>query len=163
MELTNSEIKNLIDIKKYPCSSASIDFPLQGETIDIELCNDTGRIKFQADINRANRIVNKLTLQLRHKKIFRLRRIDFNGNHKNPPGPAPDDIFLGFEEYSFNRLDHIHFYIEGYNDRWALPLTVLPEIGLLDSDDAYEKMIKFFNFCNVENLDIKIRKSLTFY
>ena len=68
MDLHQEEIKTLFEIAKHPCDMVTIDFPLQGEYIEIELQNDTGRIKFQSDINRGNKIVNKVTLQLRHKK-----------------------------------------------------------------------------------------------
>jgi len=72
----------------------SIEFPIQGEYIEIELQNDTGRIKFQSDINRKNKLVNKVTLQLRHKNIYIIRRLDLMGNHRNPPGPVPDPILM---------------------------------------------------------------------
>ena len=160
MDLKQEEIKTLLDIKKYPCDTASIDFPAQGEFIEIELQNDTGRIKFQSDINRANKIVDKATFQLRHKRIYNIRRFDLNGNHKNPPAPVPDEIFTGYEEYIFDREDHVHFYVEGYGDRWALPLSELKEIGIVQTDDIYEKMSKFFNYCNVENLELKIMRTL---
>src|SRR5690606_36296428 len=98
MDLNPSEIKNLFEIAKYPCDTVVVEFPVQGEYLEVELQNETGRIKFQSDISRKNKIVNKLTLQLRHKKIYTIRRLDFLGNHKNPPGPAPDEIFNGFED-----------------------------------------------------------------
>jgi len=162
MDFNQEEIKTLFEIAKYPCDMVSIDFPLQGEYIEIELHNNTGRIKFQSDINRGNKITNKVTLQLRHKKIYSIRRLDFFGYHQNPPAPVPDEIFNGFEDYRFDREDHIHFYIEGYGDRWALPLSKIPEIGIVATDDLYEKMIKFFEYCNVKDLTMKVAKNLTF-
>lgn len=140
----------------------SIDFPLQGEYIEIELQNDAGRIKFQSDISRGNKITNKVTLQLRHRKIYSIRRLDFFGYHQNPPAPAPDEIFNGFEEYRFDGEYHVHFYFDGYGDRWALPLSQIPEIGIVATDDLYDKMIKFFEYCNVKNLRMKVKKNLIF-
>ncbi len=160
MELNQDEVNSLFMLKKFPCQTAQIDFPIQGELIVIELQNETGRIKFQSDINRANKIANKITFQLRHKNIYSIRRLDLNGNHKNPPAPIPDEIFRGYEEYVFNRQDHVHFYVGGYNERWALPLSELQEIGILETDDIYEKMSKFFKYCGVENLELKITKHL---
>ena len=160
MDLTQEEITQLFELKKIPCDSARVDFPLQGEYIDIELQNETGRIKFQADINRANLIASKTTLQLRHQKIIQIRRLDFNGNHANPSVAAPDEMFNEFEGYVFRREDHVHFYVEGYGDKWALPLRVLPEIGIKITDDIYEKMIKFFRYCSVENLELKVDRTL---
>jgi len=154
MALTQEEIDQLFSIKKFPVESITIDFPLQGESISIELQNETKRIRFDADINRANSIVDKVTYQLRHKKIYSIRRLDLKGNHTNPPAPAPDAIFEGFEEHVFKREDHIHFYMEGYGERWALPLSAIPAIGITQSDNLYERMTKFFKYCNVEYLNI---------
>ena len=160
MELNNDEAYSLFKLRKFPCEAAKVEFPLQGQFIEIELQNETGRIKFQADLNRANRITSKVTFQLRHKKIFVIRRLDLNGNHKNPPAPAPDALFEGFEDYVFRSEDHVHFYVDGYNERWALPLRSLQNIGVLETDDIYEKMIKFFKYCQVENLELKITNNL---
>ena len=158
MNLTQIEAEQLIDLKKYCVSKIIVEFPYQGEEIEIELQNETGRIRFIADINNTNEIVKKATLQLRYKKIFALRRLDFNGNHKNPPENAPDPIFKGYENYVFQREDHVHFYMEDFGERWALPLSCLPEIGITENDDLFEKMEKFFKYCNVEEL--KVRKLL---
>lgn len=160
MELKKDEVYSLFTIKKFPCQRATIEFPMAGEYIEVELQNETGRIKFQSDINRANRIAEKVTFQLRHKKIYSIRCLDLSGNHKNPPPPVPDEIFDGYAEYEFKYEDHVHFCVEGYNERWALPLSVLEEIGILPTDDIYEKMSKFFKYCNVEDLDLKIIKNL---
>ncbi len=116
--------------------------------------NETGRIKFQADVNRRNEIINKATYQLRHNKIFSLRRLDLGGSHKNPTAPAPDPIFEPYIDHFFYLEDHVHFYVEGYGARWALPLTVLPEIGIDISDDLFDKLKKFFDYCNIEELKI---------
>lgn len=160
MELNQDEVNFLFDLRKFPCDTAKVEFPMQGEYIEIEVQNETRRFKFQSDINRANKIANKVTFQLRHKKIYSIRRLDLNGNHRNPPAPAPDEIFEGYEDYIFNRQDHIHFYVEGFNERWALPLNEFPEIGILETDDIYDKMYKFFKYCNVENIELKITKTL---
>lgn len=160
MNLTQEEINQLFDLKKIPVSAIKVDFPFQGEEIEIELQNETGRIKFQADINRANKITSKVTFQLRHKKIFIIRRLDLNGNHKNPPDTAPDTLFAGYENYIFNREDHIHFYIEGFGERWALPLKNFPETGINDDDELFEKMDKFFKYCNIESINVTKRLNL---
>lgn len=160
MNLTNEEATQLFELRKFSCDSAIIDFPPQGQYLEIELQNSTGRIKFQADLNRANTIVEKVTFQVRHKNVYSIRRLDFKGNHKNPPGPAPDEIFEGFEDYRFEKQDHVHFYVEGYNEKWALPLSALPGLDIQDMDDIYDRMWKFFKYCNVENLELKIRRTL---
>lgn len=160
MDLTQQESEFLFNLKKHPVSNVSIQFPYQGESIEIDLQNDTGRIRFIADISNANLFVKKATFQLRYKKNITLRRIDFNGNHRNPPGSSPHPMFDGYENYVFQKEDHIHFYVEHYGERWALPLSCMPEIGITQNDDLYEKMEKFFKYCHVEALNV--RKSLEF-
>ena len=158
MNLTQTEAEQLFELNKYQASAITVNFPIQGESIEIELQNETGRIKFIGDINNANEIVKKATFQVRYKKIFVLRRLDLNGNHRNPPDQAPNAIFEGYENYVFNKEDHVHFYFEDFGERWALPLSIMSEIGITENDDLFEKMQKFFKYCNVEEL--KIRKSL---
>ena len=158
MSLTQIEADQLFELKKFQADNIFVNFPIQGEEIEIELQNETGRIRFIGDINNANEIVRKATLQLRCKKVIILRRLDFNGNHRNPPDKAPDPIFEGYENYVFRREDHIHFYIEGYGERWALPLSYFSNIDITENDDLFEKMQKFFKYCNVE--DLKVRKIL---
>lgn len=160
MSLTNKEVQQLFVMDKFPAKKASIDFPLNGDKVIVDLVNDTGRIQFQADVNRVGRIANKTTYQFRHNKVNRIRRLDILGDHRNPPGPAPDPIFLGYEEYLFLAEDHLHFYIEGFNDRWALPLSVIPELDILEADELYVKLAKFFNYCNIEDLEIVYHPTL---
>jgi hypothetical protein len=74
------------------------------------------------------------------------------GSHRNPVAPAPDAMFEGFEDYEFIREDHLHFYIEGYHEKWALPLTHVKGLDILPSDDLYDKMAKFFDYCNIDNI-----------
>ena len=152
MSLAQTEAVQLFELKKYQIDNLSVDFPLQGQSIEIELQNQGGRIRFIADIDNANEFVKKAKFQMRYKKVFSLRRLDLNGNHRNPPDNAPDLMFEGYENYVFNKEDHIHFYIEGYGERWALPLVKFPEIGIIETDDLFEKMQKFFKYCNVEKL-----------
>ncbi|RDB04107.1 DUF6978 family protein [Runella aurantiaca] len=154
MSLAQTEAVQLFDLKKYQIDNLSVNFPLQGQSIEIELQNQGGRIRFIADIDNANEFVKKAKFQMRYKKVFSLRRLDLNGNHRNPPENAPSSLFEGYENYVFNKEDHIHFYIEGYGERWALPLAKFPEIGIKETDDLFEKMQKFFKYCNVEKLTV---------
>ena len=44
MSLTQNESVQLFELKKYQVDNISIDFPLQGQSIEIELQNEGGRI-----------------------------------------------------------------------------------------------------------------------
>ena len=162
MELTQQETQQLFELAKIPSIlNATVDFPMLGERVEIELRGEhNSRILFQADVNRKNQIAEKLTLQLRHRNTNVIRRVDFIGNHKNPPGPCPDPMFSGYEEYEFRRQDHVHFYMERYGDRWALPLDQIHGLIIDKNANIYERMIAFFRYCNVTKMEQSIQKTL---
>lgn len=155
MSLSDKEIDQLFRMIKRPLTRASVKFPLHREKVVVEL-EGTGRITFQADINRNVGLhkINKASYQLRHRKTIKIRRMDLRGNHTNPEGPAPNSNFEGYEGREFLEEDHVHFYIKGYDSRWAIPLSDLPEIDINNSDTMLDKLVKFFNYCNIINLEI---------
>lgn len=155
MNLSNNEAIKLFNLRKIPAENIIVDFPLHGEVIEIELKSSDGRYFFQADINRKFPYNNtKITYQLRHSKIFQIRRLDFNGGHENPPGPAPMAELIRYEGMKFANRSHMHIYIEGWGDKWAIPLEDILELGITAHDDLYEKMQKFFKYCNIESYNV---------
>ena len=56
----------------------------------------------------------------------------------------------------------MHFYLDGFGERWALPLSKVLEIEILSTDHIYTKMTKFFKYCNVQNMNLKVVKNLGF-
>lgn len=158
MDLTTQEAQALFAVKKISTQKASVDFPLHGDDIILELETEDGRYKFQADINRKNRKSrDKITYQNRHMKVYIIRRLDFGSGHKNPPSNAPDERFRKYENVLINE-PHVHFYFENFAQRWALPLTELDELDInLEKDDWYTVMEKFFLYCNIEGYTINKR------
>jgi hypothetical protein len=156
MALTTQEAENLFRARKLAVQSAIVDFPTHGEKLTLELETEDGRFKFQADINRKNtKSPDKVTYQNRYNKCYTIRRLDFGGGHQNPPGPAPDEIFSGYEN-ALILEPHIHFYFENYDARWALPLRELTELGInFERDDWYTIMERFFTYCSIESYQIQ--------
>ena len=155
MNITSDEAVKLFNLRKIPAENITVEFPIHGETIEIELKSNDSRYIFQADVNRKfpyNK--SKITYQLRYAKVFHIRRLDFNGGHENPPGPAPIDELVKYEGMKFVNKSHMHIYIEEWGARWAIPLEDIEELPILDNDDLYERMEKFFKYCNIESYSV---------
>jgi hypothetical protein len=107
-------------MKKLPVSRMIVDFPEAGNAIEIDLKSEEGQFKFLADDNRKGIVdPGRATFQLRYNQVLALRRLDLGGSHKNPPGPAPFDYLVPFEEHKFLYEDHVHIYLDGWSSRWA--------------------------------------------
>jgi len=158
MSLNNSEAKILFEQRKICVKKSSINFPAIGEFISLDLESSDGRFQFQLDINRKTFNPMKITYQNRYNKVYVLRRLDFGGGHKNPPENPPTAIFHGYEG-AILKEPHMHFYFEGFSDKWALPLTELSD-KFSDKSDFYEIMEEFFVYCNISLNDFTITKSL---
>lgn len=155
MNLSNEDAVNLFKLRKIPADNIIVEFPIHGEAIEIELKSPDGRYLFQADVNRKFPYNNtKTTYQLRHNKVVHIRRLDFNGGHENPPGPAPLPELIKYEGMKFVNKNHMHLYVEGWGDKWAIPLEDLSELNISESDDLYEKMEKFFKYCTIESYNV---------
>jgi hypothetical protein len=61
-------------------------------------------------------------------------RYDNKGRHTNPDGESFDG-------------PHIHFYREGYNDKFAYPIE---EFRILESDTMEEVFNKIMHLCNIK-------------
>jgi len=155
MDLTQSQADLLHTLEKYPATAVELKLPLNGQTVILDLVSNDGRTRFKLDLYRSKRDVSKANFTLRFQNTYHIRRLDLLGNHENPPGPAPDVIFEGYEEREFLKEDHMHFYAEGYGSKWALPLAVVPGLKIDGEDSLFEKLLKFLDYCNVKNVTIK--------
>jgi hypothetical protein len=155
MSLSQQDVLILFQKKKLAIQSGSIQFPLHGEAIVIELETEDGRFKFQADVNRKNsKSPDKITYQNRYNKCYIIRRLDFGDSHQNPPANPPDEIFRTYTN-ALIKEPHVHFYFENFDARWALPLKEVLELNIDQStDDWYTVMEKFFKYCNIEGYSI---------
>jgi hypothetical protein len=155
MSITQEESISLFEMRKIPVKELSCTFPEAGSKMEIELCSEDRRFNFQADINRKGNKTPKLIYQHRTGKIYILRRLDFIGApHKNPPEMIDDELMSKFVNADIPS-PHLHIYMEGYNDRWAVPLSEISQVNIIAQDDAFTVMEKFFEYCNIELPDFK--------
>ncbi len=155
MILSDNEAIELFHLKKIPATNIVVEFPIHGEAIEIELKSENGRYLFQADVSRKfpyNK--TKITYQLRHNKVYQIRRLDFNGGHENPPGPAPLQELEKYEGMKFVNKHHMHLYFESWGTKWAIPLEDIESLDIQAGDDFYEIMEKFFKYCNIESYKV---------
>ena len=93
---------------------------------------------FLLDFFRGSFEVSKYTVNKRYRQTVILLRYDNGGRHTNPDGV----LFEGA---------HVHLYREGYNDKFAFPVS---EIGVDKSDSMDAVFSKIMHFCNVKKFPI---------
>ena len=150
MELSQKEAQALFELPKFFFHEFKISFPGEGEKLTLEFYSKNKRYVFQADIDRSGFIKPKLKFQNRYNKIFILRRLEIIGPpHKNPPDSLGFDFLKSYENLEIP-CPHLHIYIEGFNDKWAISLADVDELNITQEDTPFEIMTKFFNYCNIE-------------
>ena len=142
--LTQAEADHLITIdKQFSDTRQSITFPSPGQTITASLESLDGRERFQLDIE-TGRLTKRWKLQLRYRSVEVLIRLDMGGPAHLNPANAPN---RGLSAYEGKRIEtpHIQQYVEGYNDKWALPLP-----SQFDPiDDVNVIWREFLKYCNI--------------
>lgn len=138
MVLSQLEADQLILMEKQFSDTTQLilgEFPIK---ITRELLSLDAREIFQFDINKNFIKLSKVTLQNRSRIVYILARVDFGGSpHQNPDG----------ERIS---CPHIHIYREGYNDKWAYPLSSISSFR--DSTDLIENLEDFSDYCHIVEL-----------
>ena len=156
MQINQAIANYLLEMKKLPVTRATIEFPSFGDCLTIECTSEDRHYPFQVDVNRKNKInQRKISFQLRNNKAIILRRLCLNnGPHENPPGPAPLPILKPYEGLYINE-NHLHIYVEGYNDKWAVPLSMLIDLEIDAQSTLVDIMERFFVHCNVQEVTIR--------
>ena len=144
--ITQTEAEHLMAMPKKRLNNDPHNFPLAGEALTIPMKSVDDREQFLLDVSRGS-ISLKCTYQSRYQKTIVLVRVDLNGPpHTNPTVDEPP--LLTLEPHNGETLagKHIHLYVEGYMDKWAIPL---PEDKFPRSDDIFATLDDFFKYCNV--------------
>lgn len=89
---------------------------------------------FLLDFYRGSFELSKYKLNKRYRQTVIMLRYDNGGRHTNPDGVAVEGR-------------HVHLYREGYNDKFAFPVS---EIGVTDTDPMETVFNKIMQFCNVK-------------
>jgi len=156
-DLTQTDADFFFQMEKFPENEKSFEYPNSGEKLSLLFTSADKREIFHFDVLRGSIRITKITYQSRARKAHVLRRLDLEG----PPHINPDvDILpLSFLE-PFNGKEipcpHLHIYVEGFGERWAIPAN---DVIDLENKDLYEIMEHFFKYCNVKQLP-KITKTL---
>lgn len=146
--LNQTEADSLIKMPKKRVDNEIYYLPMQNEAIRIPIISIDEKEKFLIDINRKGKLkLTKCTYQERYQETIILVRLDIDGSlHDNPeveniPNPV-------FEEYNGKTIKcpHLHMYIEGFMDKWAIPapVDVFPNIN-----DIFNTLQNFFKYCNI--------------
>ncbi len=145
--LTQSEADALAAMPKRKADEGIYDFPNGGEYLRIPIISEDGRESFLFDVNRGRIRLTKCTFQERYQDVFILLRLDVDGRPHGNPGDAPAP-FAYLEPYHGQEIQcpHLHIYVEGYNDRWAIPV---PVEAFPHSNDLFSTLDDFFRYCNI--------------
>lgn len=104
--------------------------PLQW-TREIEAVNSKN--KYLLDFYRGSFELTRYTYNKRYRQSIILLRYDNGGRHTNPDGR------------SFNG-PHVHIFREGYNDKFAFPIS---DLNIDESNSIDEVLENLLQFCNV--------------
>jgi hypothetical protein len=155
--LTQAKADELAAMPKRRKDDDIHDFPLNGQSLTVDLISVDGREVFILDIS----IEKKISLdaretnrkyQVRYQGEYILIRLDTRRPHTNL---ARSEL----SESEIERLEHlepyfgmefsgphIHVYVEGYGDAWAMPIPVDRFTRL---HEPYGTMDDFFAYCNI--------------
>lgn len=132
--LTQAEANSLIALKKSRVDEKTWVYPGRGGGIAIPLKSIEDNEEFVLDMYSGRIDLTKGSYQNRGRRVVPLVRLCFGG----APHVNPDDVEV--------ESTHIHFYREGYGDKWAfLP----PDDEFIDLDDQWRTFLDFMRLCNI--------------
>ena len=134
--LTQAEANQLMQMtKRFVSPPASISIP-PGLDESFELISLDERERFLLDVWRGTLRLTKLKFQNRVRTVIVLARLDVDGApHTNPDG----EKLAG---------THVHFFREGYDDKWAYPVDPKVFTLLSDPETTFQQ---FCAFCKIES------------
>jgi len=146
--LTQSEADALISLKKKRTSDDLFNFPALSEILTIPINSIDGKEFFLLDINRKGSVkLTRCTYQERYRKTDILVRLDIGGQpHTNPEVDVVPLPYLNQYNGQTVQCPHLHLYVEGYIDKWAIPA---PTDKFPDTTDLYKTLENFFRYCNI--------------
>lgn len=145
--LTQSEADALTAMPKKRADDESYSFPHSGQVLSVPIISDDGREPFLLDLYRGRIRLTKCTFQERYRKTIVLVRLDIDGRpHTNPEVSSVPVSYLGPHNGQTIQCPHLHLYVEGFNDTWAIPVPIdrFPQ-----TDDLYRTLDDFFCYCNI--------------
>jgi hypothetical protein len=125
-----------------------VALPSAGDSKTFEAESLNRREKFLIDANRRGKIaLLRCTYQERYRVVDILARLDVGGTpHTNPSvEEVPHAMLKGHNGVTLP-CPHLHFYVEGFDDRWAVPapLDSFPRLG-----DLTATLEAFMRYCGI--------------
>lgn len=145
--LSQIEADALIAMPKKRAQNDHYDFPQAGEELIIPIVSIDGKEFFLLDISRGKIKMTKCSYQERYKGTIILVRLDVDGlPHTNPDVQNVPLPHLAPYNGLTLQCPHLHLYVEGFMDKWAIPAPIdkFPQTG-----DIYSTVDDFFRFCNI--------------
>ena len=139
--LKQQDFERLLKLPKKFLTTDKLEISIAPSSWTRKVISIDNEYEFLLDFYRGRYDLTRFTINKRYKTNIVLLRFDSGGTHKNPDG-------------KIIRGAHIHLYKEGYEDKFAYPVS---DFGILESDIGIEKVFtKLLNFCNfVEMPDFK--------
>lgn len=151
--LLQAEADSLRAMPKRLTKAAHLVFemPPAGDKRTFELESLDRRTAFLLDVNRAGRIkLTRCSNLERYRTTEILARLDIDGPpHTNPHVAAVPVAMLAAHNGATIPCPHFHFYVEGFEDRWAIPAI---EAGLTTTNDLVQALRQFMTHCGVEDV-----------
>lgn len=149
--LLQAEADRLRTMAKRLTTPSEVQLPTSGEMVTFEAESVDRREKFCIDANRRGKIRQlKCTYLERYQVVTILARLDVGGPpHTNPR--AREVPLRSLESYNGAIIPcpHLHFYVEGYEDRWAVPA---PGSAFRHAEDLTVTLREFMVYCGVGNI-----------
>jgi hypothetical protein len=145
--ISQDKADSMFQSQKILCQQNLIEqFPLNGGNLCFNLTDsDTRKEIFQFDVRNYGHKTFNFTYQNRYQRENVLRRLDLTGPpHRNPDSEPPNGIFTSNE---LIETPHMHFYYEGWGERWAISANKFQWL----TGDEYEIAIRFALYCNIVN------------
>lgn len=137
MTLTQLEYDFLISIEKtFEDTITPIQFGPAPIKWSRQINSIINKETFVLDFYRGSFELSKYTINKRYRQTVILLRYDNGGRHTNPDG----EVFEG---------PHVHLYREGYDDKYAFPVS---QLGIEHNDRIEVVFDKIMHFCNIINL-----------
>ena len=155
--LSQQEAERLMRMVKMAGDDETYQFPALDDGIVIPILSFDGQEEFLLDVHRSRLKLTKCTYQERYRKSIILVRLDLDGRpHTNPISDPPPLQYL--IPYNGQRMEcpHLHIYVEGYDDKWAMPTS---ESDFNNTNDLEETLQDFMRYCNI-NIPPRIQGSL---
>ena len=121
-------------------------FPYTGGKTIIPLESVDSRESFYLDLYRGRINLSKNTFQNRARRAVILARLDTAG----PPHRNPDDVEVP--------APHLHVYVEGYGDKWAIPAPSCHFSNLNDTEHTLREFMQFINVTDPPNIRRELLK-----